>query len=301
MSTDWSKFGIGFLVTQKHCSCPLDEAPRCCKDGFKIVFAGSKKCLDAESRYAPIEGEALGVVWSLDKARMFTLGCPDLLVTVDHQPLIPILRDKSLADIPNPRLYQFKERSMRYKFQIQYLPGDKNNTPDTMSRVHENNSKSLNPEEELETDVKVGAAVTACYITSIDKQSDQYMNRCQTDNMAVNFHQLFTAGKKDKEYTTLLEAIKTGFPETLDKCIPLLHPYFPKKEHFSIIIEDDMEIITYHDSDLKTRMVIPRSLRNRVKQILHANHRRDLVRVKQRAQEYVYWPYMTADLKAFIK
>ena len=52
MSTDWSKCGIGFLVTQKHCSCPFEKAPRCCKDGFKIVFAGSKKCLDAESRYA---------------------------------------------------------------------------------------------------------------------------------------------------------------------------------------------------------------------------------------------------------
>ena len=74
VSTDWSKFGIGFLVTQKHCSCPLDEAPRCCRDGFKIVFAGSKKCSDAESCYVPIEVEALGIVWSLEKARMFTLG-----------------------------------------------------------------------------------------------------------------------------------------------------------------------------------------------------------------------------------
>ena len=59
--------------------------------------------------YAPIEGEVLGVVWSLEKARMFTLGCPNLLVTVDHEPLISILGDKGLADIPNPRLYRFKE------------------------------------------------------------------------------------------------------------------------------------------------------------------------------------------------
>ena len=75
-------------------------------------------------------------------------------MTVDHKPL-PILGDKSLADIPNPRLYRFKERSMRYRFQIQYLPGDKNNTPDTMSRLHENNGKSPKPEEELETNILV--------------------------------------------------------------------------------------------------------------------------------------------------
>ena len=27
VSTDWSKIGIGFLVTQKHCDCPLENAP----------------------------------------------------------------------------------------------------------------------------------------------------------------------------------------------------------------------------------------------------------------------------------
>ena len=78
VSTDWSKLEIGFLVTQKHYECSIEKAPRCCKERFKIVFGGSKKFFDAESRYAPIEGEVLGVVWSLEKARMFTLGCSDL-------------------------------------------------------------------------------------------------------------------------------------------------------------------------------------------------------------------------------
>ena len=135
-STDWSKLGIGMLVTQKHCDCSLEKAPRCCKDGFKIVFAGSKKCSSAESRYAPIKGEALGIVWSLEKARMFTLGCPNLLVTVDHQPLISILGDKNLADIPNPRLYRFNLKCFRFRFNIQYLPGGKNDTPDCMSWIY---------------------------------------------------------------------------------------------------------------------------------------------------------------------
>ena len=44
LSTDWSKIGIGFLVTQKWCECPeeaVDEkGPRCCKTGWRIVFAG---------------------------------------------------------------------------------------------------------------------------------------------------------------------------------------------------------------------------------------------------------------------
>ena len=65
----------------KNCYCTLEKAPRCCSDGWQIIFTGSKKCSGVESRYTPIEGEAFGVAWSIEKARMFTLGCLDLLVT----------------------------------------------------------------------------------------------------------------------------------------------------------------------------------------------------------------------------
>ena len=99
---DWSKLGIRFLVTQKSCKCSLEKAPKCCPEGWQIIFAGSKKCSGAKTRYAPIEGEAFGEPWLLEKARTFTLGCPNLLVTVDQQSLIPILGDRSLAVIPNP-------------------------------------------------------------------------------------------------------------------------------------------------------------------------------------------------------
>ena len=50
VSSDWSKTGIGLLVSQKHCDCELATAPRGCKEGFKIIFAGSKRCSGAESR-----------------------------------------------------------------------------------------------------------------------------------------------------------------------------------------------------------------------------------------------------------
>ena len=54
------------------------------------------------------------------------------------------------------------------------------------------------------------------------------------------------------------------------------------------------------DRNLRSRMLIPKSLRNRVKQILHADHRRDLSRIKRQAQEHVSWPNMAAKLKTFI-
>ena len=41
---------------------------------------------------------------ALFEARHFVLGCPNLIVAVDHKPLLGILNDKSVADIDNPRL-----------------------------------------------------------------------------------------------------------------------------------------------------------------------------------------------------
>ena len=87
LQTDWSKEGIGYLLLQKHCSCPMDKAPICCKEGWKLVFAGSRFTKDAETRYSPTEGEALAVAWALEHARTFILGCNKLTISTDHKPL----------------------------------------------------------------------------------------------------------------------------------------------------------------------------------------------------------------------
>ena len=78
LATDWSKTGIGFWLFQKHCTC-LGAKPFCCHSGWKVTLVGSRFTHPAESRYAPVEGEALAVVHALDKARFFVLGCPNLV------------------------------------------------------------------------------------------------------------------------------------------------------------------------------------------------------------------------------
>ena len=64
---DWSKTGIGFWLLQKHCPCP-EEGPLCCNDGWKVTLVGSRFTHAAETRYEPIEGEALAVADALDKS-----------------------------------------------------------------------------------------------------------------------------------------------------------------------------------------------------------------------------------------
>ena len=133
LATDWSKHGIGYWLFQKHCSCPSDDL-FCCKQGWKITLVGSRFTHAAESRYAPIEGEALAVADALDKARHFVLGCKDLTIAVDHRPLLKIFGNRSLDHICNTRLRNLKEKTLRYHFKIVHIPGVKNRASDTFSR-----------------------------------------------------------------------------------------------------------------------------------------------------------------------
>ena len=112
VQTDWSNKGIGYLLLQKYCECDLDQAPLCCHSGWHLVFAGSRFTNSAESRYAPTEGEALAVSWALQHSRVFTLGCPKLMVSTDHRPLLGIFNDRHLDDIRNPRICRLKEKTL---------------------------------------------------------------------------------------------------------------------------------------------------------------------------------------------
>ena len=66
IATDWSQEGRGYWLSQKHCD-GADARPFCCKSGWKVILIGSRFTHSAESRYAPIEGEALAVVDALNK------------------------------------------------------------------------------------------------------------------------------------------------------------------------------------------------------------------------------------------
>ena len=117
LATDHSKTWISYFLFQKHCNCPGKASLNCGDDHWKLILAGSCFTNNAESCYAPIEEKALAFVFGLESCRMDELGCPDLLVTVDYQPLL-----------------NFKERTLIYKFRIKHRPGKLNEAPDCVSQ-----------------------------------------------------------------------------------------------------------------------------------------------------------------------
>ena len=128
---DWSKDAVGYLLLQKHCQC-ITVSPVCAENGWKLIYAGSRFTNQAEGNYSPTEGEALAVAWSLEHSRLFTLGCPTLVVATDRL-VIPLkLRNAVLSN-----LHSANQCTTGMKFrahQCVYWPG-----MDRSTQIHRDN------------------------------------------------------------------------------------------------------------------------------------------------------------------
>ena len=110
-----------FLMLQTFCNCE-NITPACCKDGWKVCLVGSRFCSKAESNYEVTAGELVAVMHALQKTKD-TLGSDRLTVCVDHKPLLGILNNTALEKVENPRLRRLKEKTLCWRFRVQYLPG----------------------------------------------------------------------------------------------------------------------------------------------------------------------------------
>ena len=286
LAPDWSKTGMGFLLLQKYCSCPLTKAPVCCPDGWHLVFAGSRFCNDAESRYTPIEGEAAAIAWALMKCRMFIMGCPNLIVVTDHAPLQGIFGDRDLSKITNTRLFKLKEKTLQYRFTIQHCPGRWHRGSDAMSRNIAAASKAIfdvcavhpSPEDnEMSREVEDHMAMAA-----MDAISDY------GDDVGVISPDLIrAAGRGDEAYTMLASQVADGFPASRRLTDPAIRDFWEVRHRLSAD-----EGLVFMDR----RIVVPASLRKRVLRCLHSAHQ-GVLGMKSRANGSVYWPGMDAAIR----
>ena len=95
----------------------LPTNPFSCKTGWKATLVVYKSTSKAESRYAPIEDEAIAVVDVLDEAAYFVLNCTDLMICIDYKPLLKVFADQSPNGIPNPSSIALKRK--QYNLDLQ--------------------------------------------------------------------------------------------------------------------------------------------------------------------------------------
>ena len=277
LATDWSKTGIGFWLLQKHCQCP-ETHPLCCKTGWRSTLSGSRFTHAAETRYHPIEGEALAVVDALDKARYFVLGCTNLTIAVDHKPLLKIFEDRSLEGISNPRLRNLKEKTLRYRFQMIHVPGIKHRIADCISRHPTGEAELL----QLPDDV-AASTDTEDFVQAISAVSLHNL-----DIKAVTWQRVRESTASDDQMNLLLNTIEQGFPERRQDLPPQLREYHQFREH----LYSCDHVVLY-----KGRVVIPTELRPEVLQALHAAHQ-GVTTMTARAEASVFWPNITPAIAA---
>ncbi len=304
LATDWCKTGIGFWLFQKHCQCS-GLKPFCCYDGWKITLVGSRFTHPAETRYAPIEGEALAVAYGLDSARFFVLGCPTLIVVVDHKPLLRIFQDRALDDINNTRLRNLKERTLRYRFKVIHIPGVKHKAADATSRhpVNEATKLLLPDDVALLEDISdpssckdhrlaflhaIPTAETSppCddHESSLQKFTVPTINSLQS----VTWARVRLATASNDDMNQLLSIIESGMPESRHQLPPNSQEYFQFRDHLSTIDG----VIIYKD-----RVVIPPCLRDTILSALHSAHS-GVSSMLARAESSVFWPGITPAIHA---
>ena len=297
LATDWSKSGIGFWLMQKHCSCPK-KTPFCCRTGWKTTLVGSRFTHAAESRYAPIEGEALAVADALEKTRFFVLGCKNLTIAVDHKPLLKVLGDRSLNDIPNNRLRNLKERTLRYRFSMVHIPGVKHKAADTLSRYPTGASTPTplrlqddvaNVHESQPIDLSFLSHIRCIDGSTTTDDETHYDAIAALDTLqpqAITWNKVRLATSNDPVMQRLLRTIEDGFP-TESSALPAdLREYIRFRDLLSTVDG----VVLY-----KNRIVIPRSLRQNVLATLHSAHQ-GVTSMTARAESAVFWPGITSDI-----
>ena len=293
LQCDWSKQGIGFLLLQKHCNCPepppstQTSSDMCCNTGWKLVYAGSRFTNSAESRYAPTEGEALAVAWALRTARMYTLGCPKLLIVTDHKPLLGIFNDRDLGSIRNPRIRRIKEQTLEYRFHIQHCPGKLHLGADALSRHPTSqplDSTKLTEEIanmfEQETESMLQQIIADISLAD-ETGSSQFSSAITLDKVKLEC-------VKDSDYQQLHNLVTSGFPERRNDTPNSCKTYWAEAQKGALSTYEN--VVLYHD-----RLVIPKSLRTMIVQVLHAAHQ-GCNGMIARASKTVYWPGIRKDI-----
>lgn len=274
LHTDASRLnGLGYVLMQKQ------------NDVWKLIQCGSRFLTETESRYAMIEIEMLGIIWSVTKCMIYLKGMKQFEIITDHKPLISILNDKTLDEIDNPRLQRLKAKLIGYTFVAKWRSGKDHAVPDALSRKPFNIPKEedlLGEESKLQMQSKI---IQQIYIVKNEEDSE---NLNLQDPLLKKLEEL---AKEDTLYQNLKTIIINGFPKEKNKLSDEMKPYWTVRDELSI----ENELI------LKgCQLLIPKTARKMVLDRLHDSHQ-GIERTKRRARQSVFWPLISNDIKNAIE
>lgn len=228
-----------------------------------IAFC-SRTLTSAEKNYSVIDREALAIIFACKKFYQYLIGHHFTLKT-DHKPLIHLFGENSgIPAMAASRIQRWASFLSAFDYSIEYAKGCENNA-DAFSRL----PLVVSDQECL--------------------PEKNYLNFILDNTNFVDHKSVKAETAKDLELSKLYSAIQTGNFTGLDKTT--FKPFLIRSSELSI----EFGIIMWG-----YRVVIPRKLRPKLLQTVHASHF-GIVKTKSLARSFMWWPGIDSDLENMIK
>jgi hypothetical protein len=226
-----------------------------------ISFA-SRTLSPPERNYSQLEREALSIVWGVKKFHQYLFG-RHFTIYNDHRPLETLLSEKkSIPPMASGRIQRWALTLSAYQYTLRYKSGVQMSNADALSRL---------PLPISAQEVPLPAE-TVCLI--------EFMESSPLD---VDFIRLLT--DRDPVLSRVKRFVAHGWPSVVED--EDIKPYANRKDELSL--QDGCVL-------WGARVVVPKSARDRVVEMLHEAHP-GIVRMKCFARKYVWWPKMDQNLE----
>ena len=160
------------------------------------------------------------------------MSSPNVTVVTNHKPRKGLFGDQDLSKIRNSRLFRLKEKTLRYRFTIQYCPGK-------WHRV--SNAVSCHPVAMVQTLFNVfpvkpsqSDIQESNNVSDIIESSALMATFAGSNNIAmISLDLICAAGHGDPQYEKLISVIEQGFPRTCNLTAPEVREYWEVRHHLS--------------------------------------------------------------------
>ena len=142
------------------------------------------------------------ICWEVRKNHLYLAGLKEFDIVCDHRPLIPLLNQKSLAQVDNPRLLRLREKLAPYHITAVWKAGKTHCMADALSMAPVDNPTE--EDQEAEADVHYHLR----HVSLAQEIGDVRSGR--TSDLLID--EFRTAASSDDEYQALADTILNGFP-----------------------------------------------------------------------------------------
>ena len=176
-------------------------------------------------------------------------------MATDHKPLLNILNDRSLADIPNRRLMNLKEKTLSYRFKIVHVPGRKHLGPDAASRYPSGAPKKMElagepPETDMTGSIEdqsnrneIRTSVFEGLRIHEEDDDEQSLECCLVSKTmaalstipVLTWNDIRLTTASNPELVELSKVIEEGFPSDKTSLPAQLQPYAPMADQLLIL------------------------------------------------------------------